>query len=166
VLASQPIAYWPLRETTGPIAHDVLGRDNWTIDGGQTPLSSEQSSHPLAVRPADDPSKPLITVDIRGGFTGAQMVASVYRDGRVVTVRHAGRSSTRVETRVPLSHGAVQTVLAAAVRSHVFAIPRSVQDAVFGADYMRSSGRGQTDDYFTQKRLSRLAGAASDTARY
>jgi hypothetical protein len=64
-----------------------------------------------------------------------QMVASVYRDGRVVTVRRgAGRSGTPVETRVPLSRDAVQIVLGAAVRNHIFTIPRSVQDAVFGAD--------------------------------
>ena len=63
------------------------------------------------------------------------MIASVYRDGRVVTVRQgAGRSGTPVETRVPLSVIAVQKVLGWAVSSHVFSIPRSVQDAVFGAD--------------------------------
>jgi hypothetical protein len=93
------------------------------------------ASHPHALRLTSDPSKPLFTVGIRGGFTGAQMVASVYGDGRVLTVRRGtGASPTTVETHVPLSRGAVQTVLAAAVRSHVFAIPRSVQDAAFGAD--------------------------------
>jgi hypothetical protein len=92
-------------------------------------------THHLALRLADDPSKPLFTVGISGGFTGVQMVASAYRDGRVLTVRLGlGRSSAPVETRVPLSLGAVQAVLGAAMRSHVFAIPRSVQDAVFGAD--------------------------------
>jgi hypothetical protein len=81
-------------------------------------------THHLALRLADDPSKPLFTVGISGGFTGVQMVASAYRDGRVLTVRLGlGRSSAPVETRVPLSLGAVQAVLGAAMRSHVFAIP-------------------------------------------
>jgi hypothetical protein len=94
-----------------------------------------ESTHPPALRLADDPSKPLFTVGISGGFTGVQMVASAYRDGHVLTVRLGlGRSSAPAETRVPLSRGAVQVVLEAAVRSHVFAIPRSVQDAVSGAD--------------------------------
>jgi hypothetical protein len=92
-------------------------------------------THPLALRLADDPSKPVFTVGISGGFTGVQMVASADRDGRVLTVRLGlGRSSAPVETRVPLSLGAVQVVLGQATRSHVFAVPRSVQDAVFGAD--------------------------------
>jgi hypothetical protein len=35
-----------------------------------------------ALRLANDPSKPLFAVGISGGFTGAQMVALVYGDGR------------------------------------------------------------------------------------
>jgi hypothetical protein len=103
---------------------------------GQSPASHRgERSHPLALRVTDDPATPLFAVGIRGGFTGVQMVASVYGDGRVVTIRRgAGQAPTPVETRVPLSRGAVQVVLGAAVRSQVFAIPRSVQDAVFGAD--------------------------------
>ena len=98
------------------------------------PSPRVENSHP-ALRLTDDPAKPLFVVGIQGGFTGVQMVASVYRDGRVVTVRRgAGRSGTPVETRIPLNPKAVQIVLQAAVRNHVFAIPRSVQDAVFGAD--------------------------------
>src|ERR1700736_3089578 len=92
-------------------------------------------SHSHALRLAGDPSKPLFAVGISGGFTGAEMVASVYLAGRVLTVHQGtGGSPTTVETRVPLSRGAVQTVLEAAVRGHVFAIPRGVQNAVFGAD--------------------------------
>jgi hypothetical protein len=103
--------------------------------GQSLPSLRVENSHALALRMTDDPAKPLFVVGIQGGFTGVQMVASVYRDGRVVTLRRgAGRSSTPVETRVPLSRNAVQVVLGAAVRGHVFAIPRSVQDAVFGAD--------------------------------
>jgi hypothetical protein len=106
-------------------------------------LSSAQSldsrrlakPHPLALRLEQDPSKPLFAVGISGGFTGAQMLASVYRNGRVLTIRRgAGNSSVPAETRVSLSLSAVAAVLTAAQRSHVFAIPRSVQDAVFGAD--------------------------------
>jgi hypothetical protein len=63
------------------------------------------------------------------------MVASVFGDGRVVTVRQGGgRSGAPQESRVPLSRGAVKAVLDLAVRRHVFDIPRSSQDAVFGAD--------------------------------
>jgi hypothetical protein len=94
-----------------------------------------ESPHSLALRLANDPSKPLFAVGIKGGFIGIQMMASVYGDGRVFTVRKgAGRSNTPLETHVPLSRKAVQVVLKAAVRGHVFAIPRTVQDAVFGAD--------------------------------
>jgi hypothetical protein len=106
------------------------------VGGGQSlPSRHVESSYSLALRLTDNPAQPLFVVGITGGFTGIQMVASVYRDGRVVTVRRgAGRSNAPVETHVPLSRNAVQVVLGAAVRSHVFAIPRSVQDAVFGAD--------------------------------
>ena len=93
------------------------------------------SSHALTLRLAQDPSKPLFTVGISGGFTGAHMLAAVYRDGRVLTVRRGvGNSGAPLETRVPLSVSAVVAVFKAAQRSHVFAIPRAVQDAVFGAD--------------------------------
>jgi hypothetical protein len=96
-----------------------------------------------------DPAKPLFVVGISGGFTGATMRASVYRDGRVVTVRTgAGGSGVPAETHVPLSVGAVAAVLGAAQRSHVFAIPRAAQDAIFGADipvlsFRISTSRGQ-----------------------
>jgi hypothetical protein len=94
-----------------------------------------ENSHSLALRLANDPSKPVFAVGIQGGFTGVQMIALVYGDGRVLTVRKgAGRSNAPLETHVPLSRKAVQVVLQAAVRRHVFAIPHSVQDAVFGAD--------------------------------
>jgi hypothetical protein len=88
-----------------------------------------------ALRLTNDPTMPLFTVGISGGFTAAEMLASVYGDGRVLTVHQGtGGSPRTVETNVPLSRSAVQTVLNAAVRSHVFSIPRSVQDATFGAD--------------------------------
>ena len=104
------------------------------VAAGQS-VPSHRVKNPHALHLTDDPAKPLFVVGIKGGFTGIQMVASVYRDGRVVTVRRgAGQSNAPVETRVPLSRDAVQIVLGAAVRSHVFAIPRNVQDAVFGAD--------------------------------
>jgi hypothetical protein len=92
------------------------------------------AAHP-PLRLSLDPAKPLFKVGISGGFTGATMRASVYRDGRVVIIRNGvGNSGTPTESRVPLSVGAVTAVLATAQRRHVLAIPRAAQDAVFGAD--------------------------------
>jgi hypothetical protein len=101
------------------------------------PLDSHrvESSHSHSLRLTNDATKPLFTVGISGGFTGAEMIASVYGNGRVLAVHQGTSGAPRtVETHVPLSRGAVQAVLNLAVRNHVFAIPRSVQDAVFGAD--------------------------------
>jgi hypothetical protein len=118
------------------LAISVVAGHRVVMAGAQS-LDSQRvaTSHSHALRLTTDPTKPLFTVGISGGFTGAEMLASVYGDGRVLAVHQGtGGAPRTVETNVPLSRGAVQAVLNLAVRSHVFAIPRSVQDAVFGAD--------------------------------
>lgn len=97
--------------------------------------ASLSPAHASVLRAASDPSKPLFTVGISGGFTGARMRAQVYVTGEVRTLREGANSpKTVAETRVPLSRGAVQAVLDAAARTRVFTISRSVQDRTFGAD--------------------------------
>ena len=129
---------------------------------GSRPLAT---SHPLPLSLASDPSRPLFKVGISGGFTGAHMLASVYRDGRVLTVRRGvGNSGAPLETRVPLSVSAVVAVFKAAQRSHVFAIPRAVQDAVFGADipvlsFSISTTRGQRSVHAMGGETSHAAGS-------
>lgn len=93
-------------------------------------------------------SAPLFSVGIQGGFTGATMLATVYSDGRVSTVRQgAGRGKTVAETRVPLSLTAVTTVIQAARKSGALKIPKALQDRTFGADipvlsFRLHTGRG------------------------
>jgi hypothetical protein len=91
------------------------------------------SSSTSAIRQAT--SLPLFSVGIQGGFTGIIMDASVYADGRVTVTRQGGGRSTRTaETTVPLSVSAVKLAVKAARTTGVFSIPKSVQNATFGAD--------------------------------
>jgi hypothetical protein len=76
----------------------------------------------------------LFDVGIAGGFTGASMTASVYADGTVVVVRRGVGSPPRETLSLPLDPSAVKASIGVARRHHVFALPRSVQDAVIGAD--------------------------------
>lgn len=78
---------------------------------------------------------PLFAVGIDGGFTGALMRATVYRDGTVAIVRSgAGRPERRESRTVPLSVAAVRAAVRLARQRHVFAIPLSAQNATIGAD--------------------------------
>jgi hypothetical protein len=97
--------------------------------------SSAGSTPTHTLRLSSDPSKPLFSVGIQGGFIGAVMTATVYGDGRVQTVRQgAGRPVRSAVVTVPLSRSALKKVVQLAQRTRVFALPKSLQDQQFGAD--------------------------------
>ena len=85
--------------------------------------------------PHQQKSAYLFAVGIEGGFTGSTMTATVYPGGRIEIEREgAGRGPHTTVKNVPLSGSAVKTVLQIARSNNVYAIPKSVQNATFGAD--------------------------------
>jgi hypothetical protein len=89
---------------------------------------------PATIAHAASPAAHLFDVGIAGGFTGAAMTASVYADGTVVVVRQGAGSPPRETVSVPLDRSAVKAAIGLARTRHVFALPRSAQDAIIGAD--------------------------------
>lgn len=89
----------------------------------------------IPISTAQASPQPLFTIGIQGGFTGVIMRASVHADGSVLIQRKGGgRALHETRTSVPLTRSAVTTAVQLAERQHVFTLPKTLQNATFGAD--------------------------------